>query len=141
MTEENLFVAGVKQFHSLCGYAHSAVPSVSDADRRSLWSKLVEEEVQELQSALSSADLIRVADGLGDVIYVCIGAALAFGLPIEKIFNEIHRSNLSKVNTAGHIERRPDGKILRGNNYTPPDLLRVLTEHSGGTVEDALGGD
>lgn len=126
MSIENPFISAVREFHFACRYSHSNSPSIDDAERRDLWAKLIGEETEELLAALSASDLINVADGIGDVIYVCVGAALAFGLPIEDIFREIHRSNMSKMGSEGKVERRADGKILRGESYTPPDISRIL---------------
>ena len=78
------------------------------------------------KATISLGDLVKVADGLGDVIYVCIGAALAFGIPIGVVLSEIHRSNMSKVSNTGATEWRDDGKVLRGEQYSAPDLARIL---------------
>src|SRR3979411_1373403 len=91
------FVDRVQEFHQSCGYTHEPSPSVNDAQRRELWKSLIVEETDELVQAIERADLVAVCDGLADVLYVCIGASLAFGLPIGAIFEEVHRSNMSKT--------------------------------------------
>ena len=74
----------------------------------------------------SRVDLIETADALGDLKYVVEGAALVFGIPLEPVFMEIHRSNMSKLGTDGKPIYREDGKVLKGPNYTPPNVAAVL---------------
>jgi len=84
-----------------------------------LRSKLIAEESKELCDAIEAGDLRGVADGIGDSLYVILGTASAFGLDAEGIFNEIHRSNMTKLRD-GKIG--PDGKLIKGPLYEPPNL-------------------
>jgi len=85
-----------------------------------LRSKLIREEaIKELCDAIHNGDLRAVADGIGDSLYVILGTASAFGLDAEGIFNEIHRSNMTKLRD-GKIG--PDGKLIKGPLYEPPNL-------------------
>ena len=84
----------------------------------SLRKNLIYEEMSELFKAFSEHDLNAIADGLGDLLYVIYGAGLAFGLDLEPIFNEVHRSNMTKL--GGTI--REDGKLIKPSSYSPPNF-------------------
>lgn len=98
--------------------------------------RLIDEEVNELKSALESwlndgpaiSTLTEIADALADIDYVVQGAAIAFGLPLDELGTEVHRSNMTKLDENGDAIYREDGKVLKGPLYEPPDLLRVLYE-------------
>ena len=87
---------------------------------------LLDEEVGELRQALGRRDLVGIADGLGDVVYVVYGAALQFGIPLDDIVEAIHEANMTKPNSDGTVRRSSAGKILRGDAYVPPDLEKKL---------------
>lgn len=70
------------------------------------------------------AAMVKVADGLADLIYVCIGTALTLGIPLDRVWKEVHRSNMAKVQ--GGVRRREDGKILKPEGWTPPDVEGCL---------------
>jgi predicted HAD superfamily Cof-like phosphohydrolase len=91
---------------------------------------LIEEEAAEFRAALEAGDIVEVADAVADLLYVVYGAAVTFGLPIEEIFTEVHRSNMTKLGPDGAPIVREDGKILKGPNFTPPDVLGVLARHA-----------
>lgn len=88
--------------------------------------KLIREEVDELESALEKKDWIEVIDALCDILYVTYGAASALGVDIEPFFAEIQRSNMSKLGLNGKPVKREDGKVIKGENYSPPDLAAVM---------------
>lgn len=88
---------------------------------------LIQEELNELQDAAMDRDVVGVADALGDLLYVVYGAACTFGIDLEPVFDEIHRSNMTK--SGGH--RRADGKWIKPADYSPPDLVRVLNAQKG----------
>lgn len=121
------YVGALEEFHSACGYSHNTTPSLSDEERIQLWTSLLREEVNELFQALSDRQLASVADGIGDCLYVLFGMSLAFDLPIEDIFQEIHQSNLSKI--ADGTNWRADGKVLRSGNYRPPNIEAVIERY------------
>lgn len=66
------------------------------------------------------------ADALADLIYVCIGAANEFGIPLDKVWDEVHRSNMAKIGPNGEVKRRADGKVSKPDGWTPPDIKGVL---------------
>lgn len=80
----------------------------------------VEEEAQELRDAVEAGDLVKAADALADLVYVAYGAAWRFGIPLDAVIEEVHRSNMTKDPAPG------DGKAIKGPRYTPPDVARVL---------------
>lgn len=84
------------------------------------------EEWKELQEAWLGEDLTAVADALCDLLYVLNGTAVSLGIPLDECFAEVHRSNMSKLGEDGKPIKRNDGKILKGPNYSPPDLHSIL---------------
>lgn len=119
-------IGAVKEFHETYGLPALAVTQFPSADRVRLRLELIDEEREELDEALENSDLVEVADALGDILYVVIGMALEFGIPIQKVFDEIQRSNMSKLGADGLPIVREDGKILKGPNYSPPDIRSIL---------------
>ncbi len=114
----------VAEFHDL-GQAYSQVgPALPPPEVAAFRLEFIAEELAELQQAVATGDLVKVADGLGDLLYVVYGAGLAFGIDLEPVFAEIHRSNLTKV--GGPV--REDGKLLKPDWYEPPNLARVLED-------------
>ena len=90
--------------------------------------RLMQEENSEYLEAAKNKDLIEVADALGDMLYILCGTILTHGLQykIEEVFNEIQRSNMSKLSTDGSPVIREDGKILKGPNYFKPNIKDIL---------------
>ena len=117
----------VREFHEVFNLTISESPTLDLADGLiDLRVALIEEEVGELRQAVTQLDLVEVADALGDIVYVVFGAALAFGIDLDRVLAEIHRSNMSKLDITGSPVLRPDGKVLKGPNYSPPNLQPVL---------------
>lgn len=91
-----------------------------------LRSRLIAEESAEALDALACRDLIALADALADIVYVVYGTAITFGIDLDACVEEVHRSNMSKLDDAGQPVLRADGKVLKSDQYRPPDLRRVL---------------
>jgi predicted HAD superfamily Cof-like phosphohydrolase len=87
---------------------------------------LIAEEFSELKAAVGEGNLVEIADALTDILYVTYGAAHAFGIPIDECFEEVQRSNMSKLDIDGRPIFREDGKVIKGPNYSKPDLQMVL---------------
>jgi len=87
---------------------------------------LIDEELKELREALDDRNLVEVADALTDLLYVVYGAGHSFGIDLDKCFEEVHNSNMSKLGEDGNPIYREDGKVLKGPNYWKPDLKKVL---------------
>lgn len=118
----------VEEFHEAYGLPILDRPDISDEQTIRLRLNLLQEELDELQDALAAGDVVEALDALVDLQYVLEGAYLSFGLHGVKdaAFAEVHRSNMSKLGEDGKpIRRAEDGKILKGPNYTPPDLKAV----------------
>jgi len=90
--------------------------------------RLMEEENQEYLEAAKNNDIVEIADALGDILYILCGTILAHGLQdkIVEVFNEIQRSNMSKLDINGNPVIREDGKILKGPNYFKPKIKEIL---------------
>ena len=88
--------------------------------------ELINEELGELKTAISQKDLIEVADALTDILYVTYGAGHAFGIDLDKCFDEVQRSNMSKLDENGKPIYNNLGKVMKGPNYFKPDLAKFL---------------
>ena len=99
------------------------VPTLPDFNLGALRLDLIEEEVQELRDGLGKSSLLEVADALTDILYVVYGAGHSFGIDLDDCFNEVHRSNMTKLGEDGRPMYRDDGKVMKGPNYEEPFLL------------------
>lgn len=118
----------VEDFHNAFGETNGTAPTLLSEDMFMLRYKLLEEENREYLDACWHGDMAEIADALGDQLYILCGTILKHGLQdkIVEVFNEIQRSNMSKLGTDGKPIRREDGKIMKGPNYTPPDMSKIL---------------
>ena len=118
----------VRQFMEAFEQEINSLPTVSDHETRQLRYKLIEEELTELWDALKNRDLVKIADALVDLEYVVLGGYLAFGLGDlhEKLFMEVQRSNMTKLGEDGKVHYNQLGKVLKGDNYSPPNLWKIL---------------
>ena len=87
---------------------------------------LINEELDELRIALNNKDLLEVADALTDILYVTYGAGHAFGIDLDKCFNEVQSSNMSKLDIEGKPIYSDAGKVLKGPNYFKPNIREIL---------------
>ena len=87
---------------------------------------LIKEELDELKMALENKDLLEVADALTDILYVTYGAGHAFGINLDKCFEEVQSSNMSKLDEEGKPIYNDSGKVMKGPNYFKPDLSKFL---------------
>jgi len=102
------------------------VPTLPDFNLAALRLDLIEEEVQELRDGLGNQDLLEIADALTDILYVVYGAGHSFGIDLDDCFNEVHRSNMTKLGEDGRPLYREDGKVMKGPNYEEPDLKQFV---------------
>ena len=119
----------VRQFHDAFGIKNNYTPTeVLDSNVFDLRHRLMHEENEEYLEACKNGDLVEIADALGDMMYILCGTILSHGLQdkIENIFEEIQRSNMSKLGVDGKPIYREDGKILKGPNYFKPDIKKNL---------------
>lgn len=117
----------VREFHEAFGVPAYDAPRIPPAERISLRIGLIHEEFHESFKALVANDLIGIADGLADMVVVIYGTALEYGVNLDAVLEEVHASNMSKLGPDGKPILREDGKVLKGPNYFPPDLEKVLT--------------
>ncbi|CAN7219770.1 hypothetical protein LJR045_000788 [Microbacterium sp. LjRoot45] len=89
---------------------------------------LLVEEVEEFREATHEGNAVGIADALADIVYVAYGAALTYGIDLDAVIREVHRSNISKLGADGRPVRRADGKILKPSTYRPPDIHAVLLD-------------
>ena len=87
---------------------------------------LIKEELEELTEAMKNKDLLEVADALTDILYVTYGAGHAFGIDLDKCFDEVQNSNMSKLDKDGKPIYNEFGKVMKGPNYFKPDLSKFL---------------
>ena len=88
---------------------------------------LIKEELDELQEAMKNNDLLEVADALTDILYVTYGAGHAFGINLDKCFDEVQNSNMSKLGENGEPIYNESGKVMKGSNYFKPDLSKFVS--------------
>lgn len=122
-------INSVKIFHEVYNLSYKDSP-IADIgiDKINLRFKLMEEENQEYFEAAKNNDIVEVADALGDMLYILCGTIIEHGMQdkIEEIFDEIQKSNLSKLGDDGKPIYRNDGKVMKGPNYFKPNISEIL---------------
>ncbi len=113
----------VRDFNVKFGATVGDTPAIRDPELRAA---LIEEEAKETVDAIRAGDLVAAVDGLCDLIYVAVGAAVAFGVDLEPMFAEVHRTNMAKDGGA----TRADGKILKPHGWRPPRIAELLAEQA-----------
>ena len=116
----------VKTFMQTFGQEIKSKPSFSTEKINDLRYNLIKEELDELKQAMDSKDLLEVADALTDILYVTYGAGIAFGIDLDKCFEEVQNSNMSKLGEDGKPIYNEDGKVMKGPNYFKPDLSKFV---------------
>jgi predicted HAD superfamily Cof-like phosphohydrolase len=119
----------VKAFHKAFKLDYLDTPKADlGIDKNMLRYKLMREENEEYLDAANNNDLVEVADALGDMLYILCGTIIEHGLQhkIEEVFDEIQRSNMSKLGANGEPIYRDDGKVLKGPNYFKPQIKAIL---------------
>ena len=101
-------------------------PSLSTKKINDLRISLIQEELNELKEAINNNDLIETADALTDILYVTYGAGQAFGINLDKCFDEVQNSNMSKLDENGKPIYNESGKVMKGPNYFKPDLSKFV---------------
>ena len=110
----------VKDFQVAFGLNVGTEPKLPMDDERLLRMRLLEEEYNEYIEAEVTNNIVEIADALADIIYIACGTAVSYGIPLDRVFAEVHRSNMAKL-VDGKPIRREDGKILKPEGWTPPD--------------------
>jgi len=116
----------VKNFMETFGQDVKNKPSFSTNKINKLRYDLIKEELDELKVALDNKDFLEVADALIDILYVTYGAGHAFGIDLDKCFQEVQSSNMSKLDENGKPIYNENGKVMKGPRYFKPDLKKIL---------------
>ena len=116
----------VGTFMKTFGQEVKTKPSFSSDKINKLRIDLIKEELEELQEAMKNNDLLEVADALTDILYVTYGAGHAFGIDLDKCFDEVQRSNMSKLDENGKPIYNQDGKVMKGPRYFEPNLKKFI---------------
>ena len=124
-------IEAVKAFHTAFKIGHRETPKADlGIEKNTLRFNLMKEENEEYLEAVTNNDLVETADALGDMLYILCGTIIEHGMQhkIDEVFNEIQRSNMSKLGEDGKPIYREDGKVLKGPNYFKPDIKKILEQ-------------
>lgn len=123
-------ISKVADFHVAFNIENNSAPTLLSEKDFMLRYELIREENEEYLEACKKGDIVEIADALGDILYIAFGTILRHGLQdkMQAIFDEIQRSNMSKLDENGKPIYREDGKVLKGANYTRPDIASILAE-------------
>ena len=116
----------VKTFMETFGQMVRTKPQFPDEKTMQLRYDLIKEELNELECAMKTKDLKEIADALTDILYVTYGAGYAYGIDLDKCFKEVQRANMSKLGTDGKPVYNDKGKVMKGPNYSEPNLKQFV---------------
>ena len=116
----------VKKFMKTFGQRVISKPQFPDEKTMKLRLDLIKEELSELEQAMNAKDLNEIADALTDILYVTYGAGCAYGIDLDKCFKEVQRANMSKLGSDGRPIYNEQGKVMKGPNYSPPNLKQFI---------------
>jgi predicted HAD superfamily Cof-like phosphohydrolase len=114
------------EFMRIFGQETLTRPTVPSYDLAALRLDLIQEEVDELKQGLANQNIVEIADALTDILYVVYGAGHAFGIDLDACYDEVHRSNLTKLDEDGKPLYREDGKVMKSDRYESPNLTRII---------------
>ena len=117
----------VKTFMKTFGQVVRIKPQIPDEKTMRLRLDLIKEELDELEQATKDKDLTEIADALTDILYVTYGAGCAFGIDLDKCFKEVQRANMSKLGEDGKPIYNEKGKVMKGPNYSEPNLKQFVS--------------
>ena len=116
----------VKTFMETFGQIVRAKPQFPDEETMQLRYDLIKEELNELEQAMKTKNLKEIADALTDILYVTYGAGYAYGINLDKCFKEVQRANMSKLGNDGKPIYNEKGKVMKGPNYSEPNLKQFV---------------
>ena len=134
----NFLMEDVAQFKEAHGHELPDKLTIPDYPRMELLSKLIREEFREVMESIyprwdtphddgrMEVDPVNLAKELADLVYVAVGMTIECGIPLDKVWDEVHRSNMSKIGPDGKFVTREDGKIMKGPNYQAPNIRKAL---------------
>ena len=114
----------VKKFMTACDQTQTGFTNQS-----SLYYQLIVEEFWELKDAFTKKDLVEIADACADLKWVIEGLEHSLNIPQQEVWDEVSRSNLSKISSNGKVVKREDGKVLKPDTYSPPDIKTILDNY------------
>ena len=121
----------LRDFHKAFGLTCGDRPKVPSPKDIRLRINLINEEAKEFEEASREGDIVGVADALADLLYVVYGAAVTYGIDMDPVFREVHRSNMTKIWPDGTVHRREsDGKIIKPPTYSPAKLEAIVKEQA-----------
>jgi predicted HAD superfamily Cof-like phosphohydrolase len=115
----------VREFHVAFGVTVNDKPTIPSDNDIELRKHLIQEEFAEFKNASNERDIVDIADALADLLYVVLGSCVTYGIDAEPIFNEVHRSNMTKL-WNGKVRYRLDGKVVKPLTYSPADIKKVI---------------
>jgi predicted HAD superfamily Cof-like phosphohydrolase len=115
-------IGDVRDFARRFAVVTRRLPRIPPDNEAQLRLDLITEEYDELATAIENRDIVKVADGIADLIYVLIGTAHSYGIPLEKVWKEVHQTNMAKEGGS----TREDGKILKPEGWVPPDIAYLI---------------
>jgi len=124
----------VLQFHKVMGQCIGKEPGFPDKKERVLRTNLLQEEYQEYLTAEQDNNIVEIADALADMMYIIYGTATSYVIPLDEIFTEVHRSNMTKLDpiTGLPMRRLLDGKIIKPSTYEAPKIREIILRHQQG---------
>jgi predicted HAD superfamily Cof-like phosphohydrolase len=120
----------VMEFHRAFNLPIGDRAMLADKEVRALRRRLLNEEFTEYLQAETKDDLVEIADALADIIYIACGTAVSYGIPLDRVFAEVHRSNMAKLGPNGKPILRDDGKVMKPANWSPPNVSGIIKSAS-----------
>lgn len=118
----------VREFHEAFDIPIANRANLPSVERRAMRENILREEFEEYLAAERENDLVEIADALADMAYVIFGTALEYGIPLDRVIEEVHRSNMSKLDADGRPLHRADGKVTKGPNFFRPDVAAIIDD-------------
>ena len=116
------YMQKLQEFHRVFGHHIEEKPTSKVPDKVAILRiRLIHEELDELHDAMDDEDIVKIADGLADLLYVVFGTAVSYGMPMDEIFDIVHRYNMSKLGPDGKPLVDAGGKSIKPDGWTPPD--------------------
>ena len=121
---DSFYVECLKAFHLKFDHTLNETPTIPSEKDVTLRIRLMREELAELIAAMQNEKIVSIADGLADLLYVVIGTAIVYGIPLDSVFGEVHQSNMTKGD-----KKDGYGKVLKGAHFRPPQITQILERH------------
>ena len=128
----------VKEFHERFGAHIEKTPTLPDEATRKLRRDIIDEEHEEFKQAEANDDIVEIADALADLVYVIYGTAISYGIPLDQVITEVHRSNMSKLDQNGEAIVSENGKVQKSDLYFPPNIKGIIDSYKNnkGSLND-----